>query len=149
MEIILTEIPHLRLAVTLMLVAVVAVTVMNLADWISAMVTSKVVGQKIESAKCRHAMFKLLKYHLIMMAFMVFDLLALLVFYTVPYATIIAGLVIAGIEILSMFEHGKRRKDRTAKIPEVLADVVSYLGEDRFKELVMDLAKRKLTGEEV
>lgn len=120
-----------------------AICVINIADMVDAIVTSRTLGRTIESAKLRHALFKLSKYWLCMIFPLMFDAVcALLGIYSVPFFLGAVALIIILIEGWSMVEHAKCRRDRTAKIPEVLRDLASYVGEDELHRIVTDMLHR-------
>lgn len=45
-----------------------------------------------------------------------------------------------------MKEHIKCRKDKTAKIPQMLQEIVEFVGEDEMKTALPDLVKHRLSG---
>lgn len=123
-----------------------AVAAANIADMVDAIVTARTLDRPMESAKLRHALWKLSKYWLCMSLPLLFDAVCtVLDVYRLPYALGLIALVILLIEFWSMSEHAKCRRDRTAKIPEVLRDIASYIGDDELKKLMADFARRKLS----
>lgn len=53
-------------------------------------------------------------------------------------------LAIIVIEGKSVLEHAKRRKCRTAKIPETIRDMAEWIGEDALKHSIQELAKKRV-----
>lgn len=116
------------------------------ADFISGTQTAKKLKEPLRSHRYRKTIEKLLWYwgaQLLMAAIglvgTMFD------FYKWPYLSIFAALGICWIELKSMCEHAKRRKDHTSKIPEVLNELVDFVGgADEVKQIIVNAAKRKL-----
>ena len=48
------------------------------------------------------------------------------------------------VEALSMVEHARLRKDKLIKLPGHLKDLVELFGEDELRELIKQLARKKL-----
>lgn len=121
------------------------VTVANIVDMVDAIVTSHQLGQKLQSAKLRHALTKLGKYWLVLALPVCFDsVCAVLDVYRPAYGTGIITASILLIEGWSMKEHMKCRRDKTAKIPQMLQEIAEFVGEDEIKTALMDMLKRKV-----
>ena len=61
--------------------------------------------------------------------------------------TVVCAIAMIAVEVLSMVEHARLRKDKITKLPSQLKDLVEYLGEDDVKEMLRQFAKRKLNIE--
>lgn len=136
---------HVFFVVAFVLFVIVAAA--NIVDCIDAVITSRELGQPMESARLRHALYKLTKYWLGLMLALLIDIVGVMAVYKLPYLMMIATAAMLFIEGRSMMEHAKRRKDKTAKIPGVLREIADYVGDDKTKEIIIDIVKRKMIPE--
>lgn len=143
----LTYFPHLQQFVAVALIAFLAVMVANVADCVDAMMTARAAGKPIESAKLRHALWKLCKEWVLLIVVFLIDLLMAFCWTTLPFITVVCAIAMIAVEVLSMVEHARLRKDKITKLPSQLKDLVEYLGEDDVKEMLRQFAKRKLNIE--
>lgn len=144
MGIIMDLFPHFRLFVTVGLITFLMVLGANVVDCVDAIWTSRVAGQSIESAKLRHALWKLAKEYVLLLGVFMLDVLAATCWTKMPFATVMCGIVMVLIDVLSLFEHARLRKDKITKLPSHLKDLVDYFGEDEVKELIKLIARKKL-----
>lgn len=120
-----------------LMVVVGAVVAANIIDFISALITAHQLGVEVQSAKMRHALDKMFRYLLLVTLFFLFDgLVAMTALTHIPYCAIVAGVVILLVESKSVLEHYVRRRDKIAKIPESLHEIVSWIGEDKAKAML-------------
>lgn len=136
--------PHAQMFIAASLVAFFAVIVVNIVDCIDAMITSRAVGRQIESAKLRHAAWKLAKYISLMIVIFMLDILMAICWTTLPYLTVACAIVLSAIEVISMIEHARLRKDKIAKVPSQIKDLIEFFGDDEIKDLIKQLARKKL-----
>ncbi|MDE7368593.1 MAG: phage holin family protein [Muribaculaceae bacterium] len=132
---------------TIAFILFVVVLAANLIDCIDAIITGRELGQELESARLRNALYKLTKYWLGLLLALLIDIVGVMAIYKLPYLMMLATVAMLFIEGRSMLEHARRRKDKTAKIPEVLLEIVRYIGEDKVKEVIIDVIKQKATSE--
>ena len=144
---ILSQFPHLQTFFLLAFILFVIVGVANIVDCIDAIITGRELGQELESARLRNALYKLSKYWLGLMLALLIDIVGVMAIYKLPYLMMVATVAMLFIEGRSMIEHARRRKDKTAKIPEVIRDIVDYIGDDKTKEIIIDIVKRKVLPE--
>ncbi len=144
---ILVQFPHLQTFFLLAFILFVIVGVANIVDCIDAIITGRELGQQLESARLRNALYKLTKYWLGLLLALLIDIVGVMAIYKLPYLMMLATVAMLFIEGRSMIEHARRRKDKTAKIPEVIRDIVDYLGDDKTKEIIIDIVKRKVLPE--
>lgn len=144
---ILVQFPHLQTFFLLAFILFVIVGVANIVDCIDAIITGRELGQELESARLRNALYKLTKYWLGLLLALLIDIVGVMAIYKLPYLMMLATVAMLFIEGRSMIEHARRRKDKTAKIPEVIRDIVDYLGDDKTKEIIIDIVKRKVLPE--
>lgn len=136
--------PHAHVFITVTLIAFIAVMIANIADCIDAMITARTAGQPIESAKLRHALWKLAKeWSLLIVVFMI-DVLMATCWTTLPFITVACAITMIAVEVLSMIEHAQLRKDKITKLPSHIKDLVDLFGEDELKDLMKQLARKKL-----
>ena len=100
----LTYFPHLQQFVAVALIAFLAVMVANVADCVDAMMTARAAGKPIESAKLRHALWKLCKEWVLLIVVFLIDLLMAFCWTTLPFIT-----VVCAIALFAAF-HGRARK---------------------------------------
>ena len=67
--------PHIHAFIAVGVLAFILVMLANIADCIDAMITSRVAGQQIESAKLRHALWKLAKEWILLLVVFAIDAL--------------------------------------------------------------------------
>lgn len=136
--------PHIHTFVAVGVLAFLLVMVANVADCIDAMITSRVAGQPIESAKLRHALWKLAKEWILLLVVFAIDALMAVCWTKLPFLTVITAIAMIAVEALSMVEHARLRKDKLTKLPHHLKDIIEYFGEDELRDLFKQMAKRKL-----
>lgn len=125
-----------------LLIVLGAVTIANLVDFVSAIMTARQLGISVQSAKMRHALDKLVKYFLLVgVAFAADAIIATLELTHIAYCTIVAGLIVCAVEIKSVFEHNVRRRDKVAKIPESMHEIIAWVGEDKARAILMQVLK--------
>jgi ABC-type phosphate transport system permease subunit len=143
------DINHFYLHFIATFVAWVCVIIAVLIDLLDGIHTAKYLKQRIHSHKLRVTIDKLGSYWAVMMLGFVADLIVLfLPWYGVPYVTIAITVIIISIEVKSVFEHARRRKDNTAKIPDTLRELAEYIGEKELKRILVDAAHAKATTSE-
>ena len=136
--------PHIHAFVAVGVLAFILVMLANIADCIDAMITSRVAGQQIESAKLRHALWKLAKEWILLLVVFAIDALMAACWTKLPFLTVITAIAMIAVEALSMVEHARLRKDKLIKLPGHLKDLVELFGEDELRDLIKQLARKKL-----
>lgn len=136
--------PHVYAFVAVGVLAFILVMLANIADCIDAMITSRVAGQQIESAKLRHALWKLAKEWILLLVVFAIDALMAACWTKLPFLTVITAIAMIAVEALSMVEHARLRKDKLIKLPGHLKDLVELFGEDELRDLIKQLARKKL-----
>lgn len=136
-----------------LLIVLAAVVLANIVDFVSAIMTARQLGISVQSAKMRHALDKLVKYFLLVgVAFAADAIIATLELTHIAYCTIISGLIVCAVEIKSVFEHNVRRRDKVAKIPESMHELIAWIGEEKAKAVLMQIVKgavKKVTDVEI
>lgn len=106
-------------------------------DFWSGISTAKKLGITLYSSKVRKTFDKLTGYwRFQMLAFIIGLMGTLFEWYEWPYLTLLVTLAICINEGRSMYEHSKRRKCNSAKIPEMLVDMAHWVGEENLKNSV-------------
>ena len=116
-----------------------------LIDFVSGVYTAKKLGEPLRSRKLRMTVEKISWYWLIQLLGFILGLMGtVFAWYEWPYISMCICLAIIVIEGKSVLEHAKRRKCRTAKIPETIRDMAEWIGEDALKHSIQELAKKKV-----
>ena len=136
--------PHVLTFVAVWVIAFLFVMVANVADCIDAMITSRIAGRPIESAKLRHALWKLAKEWILLLVVFAIDALMAACWTKLPYITVVTAIAMIAVEVLSMVEHAQMRRDKLTKLPHHLKDIIEYFGEDDVREFFKEFAKKKL-----
>ncbi len=117
-----------------------------LIDFVSGLYTAKKLGEPLRSRKLRMTIEKISWYWIIQLLGFILGLLGTVFsWYEWPYISMCVCVGIIIIEGKSVFEHSKRRKCRTAKIPETIRDMAEWIGEDALKHSIQELARKKVT----
>lgn len=144
MEMLLEVFPHLRTFVVAALAGFACVGLANVADCLDAIHTARGCGVELQSAKLRHAMWKLAKEWALLFCVLLLDILVAILGAGLPYVLLVAAGAMVGVEVLSMVEHARLRRDKITKLPANLRELVDYFGEDEIKELLLNMARKKL-----
>ena len=116
-----------------------------LIDFISGIYTAKKLGEPLRSRKLRMTVEKISWYWLIQLLGFILGLLGTVFsWYEWPYISMCICVAIIVVEGKSVIEHSKRRKCRTAKIPETIRDMAEWIGEDALKHSIQELARKKV-----
>lgn len=114
-------------------------------DFISGVYTARKLGEPLRSRKLRMTVEKISWYWLIQLLGFILGLMGTVFsWYEWPYISMIIAVAITIIEGKSVIEHSKRRKCRTAKIPETIRDMAEWIGDDALKHSIQELAKKKV-----
>ena len=144
MENLMEMFPHARMFILVTVLCFMTVAVANIIDCLDAAITSRCAGQEIESAKLRHALWKLAKEWILLIAIGMVDTLLAICWTKLPFVLMVFSLTMVGVEILSMVEHAKLRRDKLTKLPSALKEIVAYFGEEELKGLLTEYLKRKV-----
>ena len=97
----------------------------NIIDFWSGITTAKALGEKLMSHGFRRTVVKIGDYARLMLFTLMFDALGnLLVFYKLPFATILCTVAIICIEGKSVIENSRRKKAHVADVPEIIKQIV-------------------------
>ena len=127
---------HLGLCL-IMWVVIFCVVLLDLAD---AVHTAKVTGEKIHSHGLRLTVIKFGEYWRFLLFGFLFDLLGVIFpWYGYPYMTIVITIGLAVIEFKSLLEHAKKRKSKTAELPNIIKDIVECATTEDAQKLVKSI----------
>lgn len=128
---------RIALLVVVTIISWLVVIVATLVDMWDGLYTARKLGEKLRSHKFRHTIQKLGEYWRVMLIGLVFDTLCLCIpWYNFTYLTILAAVGLLIIEVSSMVEHIKRRKNRLSELPEIIAGIISCVDEKDAMALV-------------
>lgn len=120
---------HLVWHLTIVALCIIVSGIFSIADTISGIYTAKKVGEKLRSHRFRKTIEKMAVYWFFqILVAMVGLVLSVLPWYNLPYLSIVFALLVCFVESCSMWEHSKRRKDQTVKIPEAMQELIDFLG---------------------
>lgn len=132
---------HLMVCFGLFILTMVACCI----DFISGTWTAKILKEPLRSRKFRMTIEKIAWYWLIQLLGFLFGIMGTVFsWYEWPYISMVIAAAILLIEGRSVMEHSKRRKCRTAKIPESIRDMAEWIGEAELKKSIKDLARKRV-----
>lgn len=106
-------------------------------DLIDAIRTAQQVGEKVRSHKIRKTFGKTFYYWAFIACGALIDLLFdLNDFWQLPYITIAITIFVGFIEMHSLMEHARKRKDNSAKIEKVLEKIVEVSSKKEAQDLL-------------
>ena len=123
-------------------------TIACIVDFWSGTLTAKILGEKLMSHGFRRTVIKIGDYaRVLMFAFMVDALGSLLLFYILPFATMLCALAILCIEGKSVLENSKRRKAHAGDVPDMIKQIIQAAtteqGHEVFNKIVNQLNVNK------
>lgn len=88
--------------------------------------TAKRTGQRVHSHKLRVTIAKVSEYcRFLLIGFLADCLGFLFSFYFLPFMALLFGMGLIVVEIISMFEHAKRRKSHLIDLPEIIDGIIA------------------------
>lgn len=88
--------------------------------------TAKRTGQRVHSHKLRVTIAKVSEYWRFLLIVFLADCLGFLFsFYFLPFMALLFGMGLIVVEIISMFEHAKRRKSHLIDLPEIIDGIIA------------------------
>ena len=123
-------IDRISMLVVVTIISWMVVIIAVLVDLWDGLYTARKLGEKLRSHKFRHTIHKLGEYWRVMLIGLLFDTLCLcLPWYNFPYLTILAAVGLLIIEVGSMREHIKKRKNSLSELPTIIANIISCADE--------------------
>ena len=136
------DLPHLyrHLGISLsMWVLTICVVLLDLVDGVH---TARVLHQRIHSHKLRATVVKFGEYWRFLLFGFFFDLAGVFFpWYGYPYMTIVITLGLSVIELKSMLEHAKKRKSKTAELPNIVSQIVGCDSAEEAKKLIKNIVQ--------
>lgn len=128
--------------VIIILVCWFFMTISCMVDFWSGTSTAKALGQALMSHGFRRTVTKIGDYVRLMLFALMFDMLgSLLVFYILPFATILCTIAIIYIEGKSVVENSKRKQAHAADVPEIVEKIVQAATVEQGHEILSEIAK--------
>lgn len=88
--------------------------------------TAKRTGQRVHSHKLRVTIAKVSEYWRFLLIGFLADCLGFLFsFYFLPFLAMLFGMGLIVVEIISMFEHAKRRKSHLIDLPDIIDGIIT------------------------
>lgn len=101
---------------------VIAAVMLDLWDGVY---TARRTGERVHSHKLRVTIAKVSEYwRLLLIGFLADCLGFLFSFYFLPFMALLFGAGLIVVEILSMFEHARRRKSHLTDLPDIISDII-------------------------
>lgn len=136
------DLPHLYTHLGISLSMWVLVICLVVLDLIDGVYTAKRMGKRIHSHKLRATICKFGEYWRFLLFGFVFDFGGVFFpWYGYPYMTIAITVGLSVIEFKSMLEHAKKRKSKTAELPEILQQVIDCTDPDDAKKIIKTIVK--------
>lgn len=137
---------HLVWHMLIVTVCIFTTGIFSIADTVSGVYTARKTGEKLRSHRLRKMFEKMAIYWFFQTLVGIVGLiLSVFPFYNLPYLSIVFSIMICIAEGLSMWEHSKRRRDKVAKLPEAVHELVELAGgEDELKHALLDMVKKRL-----
>lgn len=131
------DLPHLYRHVGISLAMWLIVIAVVMVDLIDGVHTAKVLKKRIHSHKLRLTVIKFGEYWRFLLFGFFFDFIGIVFpWYSYPYMTIVITLGLAIIELKSMLEHAKKRKSKTAELPNLAERIVECATKKDATELI-------------
>lgn len=87
--------------------------------------TARRTGKRVHSHKLRVTIAKVSEYWRFLLIGFLADCLGFLFsFYFLPFMTLLFGIGLIVVEIISMFEHAKRRKSHLTNLPDIIEGII-------------------------
>ncbi len=110
--------------------------------------TAKKTHQRVHSHKLRVTIEKLSEYwRFLLIGFLVDCLGVLFDFYFLPFMALLFGLGLIAVEIISMFEHAKRRKSHLTDVPKIINDIIAAV-DRKDAQRIIDLISNSTPNQE-
>ena len=88
--------------------------------------TAKRTGQRVHSHKLRVTIAKVSEYWRFLLIGFLADCLGFIFsFYFLPFMALLFGMGLIVVEIISMFEHAKRRKSQLIDLPDIIDGIIT------------------------
>lgn len=88
--------------------------------------TAKRTGQRVHSHKLRVTIAKVSEYWRFLLIGFLADCLGFLFsFYFLPFMALLFGMGLIVVDIISMFEHAKRRKSQLIDLPDIIDGIIT------------------------
>lgn len=119
------------------LVVCILVIIAIMLDLWDGIYTAKKTNQRVHSHKLRVTIEKMSEYwRFITIGFLVDCLGILFGFYILPFASLVFGAGLIGVEIKSMFEHAGHRKSHATELPEVIKGIIDCVHEKDAQRII-------------
>lgn len=88
--------------------------------------TAKRTGQRVHSHKLRVTITKVSEYWRFLLIGFLADCIGFIFsFYSLPFMALLFGMGLIVVEIISMFEHAKRRKSHLIDLPDIIDGIIA------------------------
>lgn len=109
--------------------------------------TAKRTGQRVHSHKLRVTIAKVSEYWRFLLIGFLADCLGFLFsFYFLPFMALLFGMGLIVVEIISMFEHAKRRKSQLIDLPDIIDGIITASTKKDAEKIISVIStKRKVS----
>ena len=128
-------------------VSIVVIIAIMLDLW-DGVYTAKRTGQRVHSHKLRVTIAKVSEYWRFLLIGFLADCLGFLFsFYFLPFMALLFGIGLIVVEIISMFEHAKRRKSHLIDLPEIIDGIIAAV-DRKDAQRIIDLIRNSTPTQE-
>lgn len=131
---------HLALYLFVIFICHLLIAVAPIVDMWDALYTARKVKERIRSHKVRKTVEKIGEYWRLLLLGVLIDALGFFFpFYKLPFISMLMSLGVVVIEVLSIFEHIRKRKSRLERLPQLVEKIINCANEKDALKLLKEI----------
>lgn len=131
---------HITIYLLVIFVCHLLIAIAPIVDMWDAIYTARKVGERIRSHKVRTTVEKIGEYwRLLLLGVLIDSLVFFFPFYKMPFISMVMTIGIVVIEVLSIFEHIRKRKSRLEKLPDLVEKIIVCANEKDALKLLKEI----------
>lgn len=131
---------HITIYLFVIFVCHLLIAIAPLVDMWDAIYTAHKVKERIRSHKVRKTIEKIGEYWRLLLLGVLIDMLGFFFpFYTMPFISMVMTLGVVVIEVLSIFEHIRKRKSQLTQLPDIVEKIVQCATSEDALKLIKDI----------
>lgn len=131
---------HITIYLLVIFVCHLLIAIAPIVDMWDAIYTARKVGERIRSHKVRTTVEKIGEYWRLLLLGVLIDSLGFFFpFYKMPFISMVMTIGIVVIEVLSIFEHIRKRKSRLEKLPDLVEKIIVCANEKDALKLLKEI----------